>query len=111
LEEILGKLEPLHKTIVDKLRIIVKKAMPEVVETVKWGNITYLLGDKNFAWIIIYKNHVDFGFFRGAELHSKLLEGTGKGLRHIKISLNGDVNEAEITKLLREAAKLELTTK
>ena len=50
---------------------------------------------------------MNFGFFRGAELSSKLLEGTGKGLRHIKIKTGKDIDEAEIARLLKDAAKLE----
>ena len=45
--------------------------------------------------------------FRGAELHSLLLEGTGKGLRHIKIKNKNDVDEAEIARLMKKAAELE----
>ena len=83
-EEIVGSLDEETGALIGKLRSLPQKSLPDVVETVKWGNITYLLGGKNLAWIIIYKEHVDFGFFRGAELHSQLLDGTGKGLRHIK---------------------------
>jgi hypothetical protein len=50
---------------------------------------------------------VDFGFFRGAELSSKLLEGTGKGLRNIKIRSQKGVDLVELTRLLEDAAKLE----
>ena len=105
--EILGKLEGQPKDATEKLRSVVKKTLPKAEETVKWGNITYLLHGKNVAWIIQYRNHVDFGFFRGAELSSKLLEGTGKGLRHIKIKTGKDIDEAEIARLLKDAAKLE----
>jgi hypothetical protein len=105
-EEIIGSLDAQQREIVGKLRSTAKKTLPKIVETVKWGNITYLLGDKNLAWIIIYKDHVDFGFFRGAELESKLLEGTGKGLRHIKIRSSSDLDEPEITRLLKRAAEL-----
>lgn len=110
IEEIIGKLNPEQKEIADKLRSIVKTALPEIIETVKWGNITYLLDSKNLAWIIFYKDHVDFGFFRGAELESKLLEGTGQGLRHIKIANEKDVPKQEIAKLLVEATKLKEQT-
>ena len=107
LEEIAAKLNPPQRKIADKLRTLTKKTLPEIIETVKWGNITYLLDGKNLAWIIFYKNHVDFGFFRGTELESKLLEGTGKGIRHIKIPNDEDVPTEEIAKLLIEAMKLE----
>jgi hypothetical protein len=106
IKEILSLLSNPQREILAKLRLTVKKTLPEAVETVKWGNITYLLDGKNLAWIIFYSGHVDFGFFKGAELDSNLLEGTGKSLRHIKILDNHDVPEAEITRLLKEAAKL-----
>ncbi len=106
LQEILGKLTPEQKEIVAKLRFLTKAALPNIVETIKWGNITYLLGENNLAWILIYSDHVDYGFFRGAELNSQVLEGTGKGLRHIRISDDKSFDEKEISRLLNEAAKL-----
>ncbi len=54
---------------------------------------------------------MDIGFFRGAELHSKLLEGTGKGLRHIKIKDLETMPELGIKRLLKEAAELEKSAK
>ena len=84
-----------------------KGVFPEIVETVKWGNITYLMGGENLAWIVTYRDHVDFGFFRGAELESKMLEGTGKGLRHIKIRRSNEVAEKELVELLKRATELE----
>ena len=106
-EEIVGSLEPEQEEIVAKLRSIVKRVFPEIVETVKWGNITCLMDGENLAWIIIYKDHVDFGFFKGAELKSNLLEGTGKGLRHIKIRSSNEIDEKELIALLKKAAELE----
>ena len=106
LEEILGKLKPEQKETVEKLRSLTKTALPNVVETVKWGNITYLLGESNLSWILIFNDHVDFGFFRGAELSSRFLEGTGKGLRHIRINDNKSMDEDEVLRLIEEAARL-----
>ena len=105
--EIVGSLDQEQKEIVAKLRSLVKRVFPEIVETVKWGNITYLMGGENLAWIIIYRDHVDFGFFRGAELESKLLEGTGKGLRHIKIRSSNEIDEKEVVGILKRAVGLE----
>jgi hypothetical protein len=106
LQEILGKLKPKQKEIVEKLRSLTKATLPNVVETIKWGNITYHLGENNLSWILIYSDHVDYGFFRGAELYSPYLEGTGKGLRHIRINDDKSLDEKEIMRLLQEAAKL-----
>jgi hypothetical protein len=105
-QEILGKLKPEQKETVEKLRFLTKAALPKVVETIKWGNITYLLGEGNLSWILIYSDHVDYGFFRGAELNSQSLVGTGKGLRHIRINDDKCLDEKEILRLLKEAAQL-----
>ena len=107
LEEITAKLNTNQKRIANELRFITKRTLPKITETVKWGNITYVLGDKNLAWIIFYKEHVDFGFFRSTELESELLVGTGKSIRHIKIANDGEIPAEEIAKLLVEAKKLE----
>jgi hypothetical protein len=72
------------------------------VETVKWGNFTYLLGENNLAWILIYIDHVDYGFFRGTQLNSHSLDGTGKGLWHIRINGDKSLNEQEILRLIKE---------
>ena len=94
------------RELAQKLRRLVKKTLPDVVETVKWGNPMYLLDGKNLAWIVGYKDHADLGFFAGSKLDSKLLEGTGKGIRHIKVRKEDDIKEAEFVRLLKETARL-----
>jgi len=105
-ELILKSLDPQRKGIAERLRSLVKKTLPDSVETVKWGNITYLLNGKNLAWILFYRDHVDFGFFMGAKLNSELLVGTGKGLRHIKVRSQSDIKESEFARLLKDASRL-----
>jgi hypothetical protein len=106
-DEIVSKLNKEQKKIADSLRSIAAGAVPEAIETVKWGNIVYELNEKNLAWLIFYQNHVDFGFFRGAELQSEILEGTGKSMRHIKIIDADTIPSEEITGLLKKASELE----
>ncbi len=72
----------------------------------KWGNPTYLVDGKNVAWILLYKDHVNLGFFQGAKLKSKRLERTGKGLRHIKVRREEDIDEKEFARLLKKAASI-----
>jgi hypothetical protein len=108
-EGVLARLDPERRGLVDALRSIVKQTVPEVKETVKWGNITYMFCGENLAWIVIYSDHVDLGFFRGTELNSKMLEGTGKNMRHIKMRTITDINQAGITMLLEKSAELEKT--
>jgi hypothetical protein len=102
----LKELDPERRKLVEKLRALVKRTAPEAEETIKWGNITYILDGKNLNWFIAYKDHIDFGFFQGASLKSDRLEGTGKGLRHIKVRELSDIDDREFSRLLSDAVKL-----
>ncbi len=102
------EVEPGKRALIQKLRAFVKAQAPQLKEQIKWGNICWI-GKSNVCWIIVYKDHVDFGFFKGAELKDskKLLEGTGKGLRHVKVKAAGDIKEKEFAALLKEAIALD----
>ncbi len=91
------------------LRTFVFKNAPALEETFNpWGNPAYN-GRQNVCWILAYRDHEDFGFFRGTELPDPehLLEGTGKRLRHVKIRSLGDVDSKPIQGLLLAALKLD----
>jgi hypothetical protein len=107
-EEVLGKLEPEQTAIARRLRVIVKTAVPEASETVRRGVMTYVLGNKDFAVIHFYKDHVDLGLLEGAKLDDAHLKGSGKGknVRHMKISSARSIDDGEIARLLKEAASL-----
>jgi len=104
------KIEPGKRASVEALRKFVKKQAPGLQEAIKWGNITWI-GTDNVCWIIVYKDHVDFGFFKGAQLKDPkgLLEGTGKGLRHIKVYSPADIKQKEYNDLLKQALALQGT--
>jgi len=57
---------------------------------------------------MVAKDHVIFGFVRGAMLRDpgKLLEGTGKYLRHVKLRSLADVRRPAVLSLLEESAEL-----
>src|SRR5689334_14805930 len=57
---------------------------------------------------MVGKEHVTFAFMRGAALPEpeKLLEGTGKGVRHVKLRSVADVRRPGVKKLVLEAVKL-----
>ncbi len=90
----------------EKMRAIVKRALPGVVESIKWGQPVYEYRGSNVICFMIYDDHVNFGLFMGAKLKPKRLEGTGKGLRHVKVTRPDDVDEREFTRLAKGAAKL-----
>ena len=105
-DEMLGDVDPHLRALTQSLRNLVKRSIPEAVEQLKWGNPTYTVDGKNVACIMFYSDHVNLGFFMGARLKSRRLEGTGKGLRHVKVRSKADVDEREFGRLLKEATAL-----
>ena len=77
----------------------------DVRELLHDGHPTACVGDAAFAYVNAFKAHVNVGFFRGAELADpkRLLEGTGKVMRHVKLSAERDVDAAALTKLIKLA--------
>lgn len=59
----------------------------DVRELMHDGCPTACVGDGAFAYVNAYRDHVNVGFFFGALLPdpSRLLEGTGKRGRHVKL--------------------------
>lgn len=107
-EAFVKAVEPGKRALVQALRAFVRKHAPHLKEAVKWGNITWV-GADNVCWIIVYKDHVDFGFFKGAALKDPggLLEGTGKGLRHVKVYKGADIKPKEFAQLLGQAVAMD----
>ena len=59
----------------------------DVLESVHDGCPVACVRDVPFAYVNVFKQHVNVGFFRGAELKdpARLLVGTGKRMRHVKL--------------------------
>jgi hypothetical protein len=100
------------KGIAKRLRELIIDVYPDVVE-VPWPRqriVGYGVGPKkmseHFCYIAVHRNHVNLGFYYGAELADPegLLEGTGKKLRHIKVR---DIEEVERSGL-RQLVELSL---
>jgi hypothetical protein len=96
-----------RKECVGNLRKIIRKAAPGSLEMVKWAQPVYEHHGP-FAWIKAHAKHVNLGFWRGVELPDprKLLEGTGKKMRHIKLSSLKDAGKRELQEFVRLAARL-----
>jgi hypothetical protein len=110
IDEVLGALQSPQKETVQQLRELIQKTVPETVEVVKNGKITYRLADRDFVWISHYQSHVDLEFAMGASLDSSLLKSRGvseknSNIRHISVG-NFSKLQPELCKLLRQAAEL-----
>lgn len=99
--------------IAQELRLLIADILPGVTE-VAWEKqriAGYGIGSKKmseqFCYIAPMKNHVNLGFYYGADLDdpSEILEGTGKNLRHVKIRFKSEVGKPELRQLLLQASR------
>src|SRR5271169_6278083 len=81
---------------------VMRKCGDDVRELLHDGHPTACIADAAFGYVNAFKAHVNVGFFRGAEIADpdRLLEGTGKFMRHVKLSPERDVDAAALTKLI-----------
>src|SRR5205823_12694106 len=84
---------------------VMRKCGEDVRELLHDGHPTACVGDAAFAYVNVFKAHVNVGFFRGAKIADPkgLLEGTGKFMRHVKLSPEADVDTAALTTLIETA--------
>jgi hypothetical protein len=96
----------------DELRSIARKWFErirecgeDVCECMHDGQPTACVGDAAFAYVAAFRDHVNVGFFRGAELADAagLLEGTGKSMRHVKVWPGRSVDDAALQDLIHAA--------
>ena len=77
----------------------------DVRELLHDGQPTACVGDAAFAYVDAFRDHVNVGFFRGAAIDDpdRLLEGTGKFMRHVKLKPGGGVAAAALKRLIDTA--------
>jgi hypothetical protein len=94
--------------VAQEVRALVKKVVKGVEEYVNPWKIPSFDSNGPLCCFMVGKEHVTFAFIRGAALPDpeKLLEGTGKGVRHVKLRSVADVKRLGVKKLVVEAATL-----
>lgn len=97
------------------LRSFVEKNQPEANQLIYDGynavSIVFSLSEKMkdaFCHLAVYKNHVNFGFNRGAEIKNPelKLEGNGKLIRHYKVNDLENIPKQELSALLNKAVEI-----
>jgi hypothetical protein len=61
--------------------------------------------DTPFAYVNTFKSHINVGFFHGVALEdpARLLEGSGKRMRHVKLIPGGESDDAALEDLIDAA--------
>ena len=84
---------------------VMRRCGDEVRELLHDGCPTACLGDAPFGYVNVFSSHVNVGFFHGAALPdpARLLQGTGKFMRHVKLKPGEATNAAALSALITAA--------
>ena len=110
-EDFLSSLTEEKRRLAEMVRKIVLDADKKIEETIKWGNLAFIKNRKNIAFVYTYDKapYINFGFVKATSLKDPngLFQGTGKGMRHVKIYSKKDIDKNQFTAWLKEAVQLE----
>ena len=83
---------------------LVKKTAPEFTPAVKWGQGCWKLGDVPKVYVHAEPDHVQLGFYAGATLDdpARLLAGSGKHVRHVKVSTTRSLPREALAALVEQ---------
>ena len=90
------------------LRAALDEGLPDATVKLAWGHPCWV-GGTRIASIIAHSAHVNLQLWSGARLADRWpdrIEGTGKGLRHVKLRAAADV-DAELSAIIDAAAALD----
>src|ERR1700757_4620162 len=81
------------------------RARAAVREVLHDGCPVACLSDAPFGYVNVFTSHVNVGFFHGAALPdpARLLQGTGKFMRHVKLRLGMATDAASLNRLIETA--------
>jgi len=84
---------------------IMRNCGDEVLELFHDGGAVACLGDAPFACVNVYTSHVNVAFFHGASLPdpSRLLQGSGRFMRHVKLRPETPADAAALRTLIQMA--------
>jgi hypothetical protein len=78
-------------------------AEPGLVRSIKWGNLMFLHQGAHAVAVVMHKDHANLQVFNGALLAPEfpMLEGTGKGVRHVKVRYSQPLDVGLVTAVVR----------
>lgn len=102
--------QPFARPILEKARERVHAVLPNAEETIKWRMPSYTVGGKIVLVTAAFKEHAALNFWRGQELESSHSSVGAMG-QFGKLRSVGDLPaDAELDRLIREAAELSANT-
>ena len=102
----IAKAQPFARPILEKVRERVHAVVPGVEEAVKWSMPAYTVGGKILLITAAFKAHMALNFWRGQELRGEEANADAMGQFGKIKSLDELPPDAELDRLIREAADL-----
>ncbi|MEM7516591.1 MAG: DUF1801 domain-containing protein [Planctomycetota bacterium] len=105
-DDYLEALDPAVRALAGDLRKHIFSSAKKVTEEFKWSRPVYS-ADQPFCSFQVAKKHISLSFNQGATLEDPdgLLEGPGKAMRHVKLSLEHKKVPRGVIQLLKRAAQ------
>ncbi len=98
-------ISPEQFAIVTELRELINSINPDAEQEIKYGGLVFNVGKELITGIFTRKKHisVEFSFGAGFADPEKLLEGSGKLRRHLKIVTNEHIQEKRVEDFVKIA--------
>ena len=103
-DEYIEKQKSPQKEILQKVRKIFQKTLPDCEEKMAWGVVTFA-GGKFYIAAMKNRVHVGFAITGLSKEEINLFEGSGKTMRHIKIPTLENIDEKTLVKLIKMVDK------
>ncbi len=104
-----SKLSSEKRVLASLVRDAVLATDKKIEEDIKWGALTFIYkGNMAFVYSYNQSDYINLGFHKAVELSDPkgLFEGSGKGMRHIKIYTKKDIPVKQMKAWIKEAMKL-----
>ncbi|MGH2472535.1 MAG: DUF1801 domain-containing protein [Candidatus Limnocylindria bacterium] len=95
---------PEKRALLEELRALVMKGVPDAQSSLKWGVPFYQRNGKSICSLAAFKEHVGINFFAPPSVlvdPKKKLEGGGKTMRMLKVRSPEDIDSASIQRWLK----------
>ena len=95
------------RALLDRLRVLVMKGVPDATVSIKWGVPVYARDGKNFCALAVFKEHVGINFFASPNVladPAHRLEGAGTTSRMLKVRTAGDIDAGSVLRWVKAAA-------
>jgi uncharacterized protein YdhG (YjbR/CyaY superfamily) len=96
-------LRPEQRELAQSLRTCVIATEPGLAQSIKWGNLMFTLEGRHALAIVVHRDHANLQVFNGVTLAERfpMLEGSGKGMRHLRLRYHQPVDDSLVAALVR----------